>query len=133
MGRSVFVEHVFGFMVSNYMEPIDMESLEKESGVSRFVITRRFREIYGLAPLRWLWIYRVMMAVRILSHQSHLKCEDVALCCGFQTVAHFNRVFKRILGRSPGSYRENPMDSAALHRVLSGAGFAPRLSPINSL
>jgi transcriptional regulator GlxA family with amidase domain len=125
MGHSSFTELVFGFIVSNYMEAIDMELLERECGVSRFMISRRFRQIYGLSPMRWLWMYRVLMAGRMLSSQSQLRCEDVALTCGFQTVAHFNRVFKRILGRSPAHYRDNPMDSKAMQHVMSLMGFRP--------
>ena len=129
MGCSSLTEVVFGFIVSNYMENIDMDSLERECGVSRYMITRRFRDIYGLSPIRWLWMYRVLMAGRLLSHQKHLRCEDVALTCGFQTVAHFNRVFKRMLGRSPALYREDPLDSDALQQILFMTGFSPRWLP----
>jgi AraC-like DNA-binding protein len=125
MGRPCFPERVFGFIISNYTEPMDMESLERECGVSRFVISRRFRDIYGVSPIRWLWMYRVLMACRLLLGQRQLSCEDVALACGFQTVSHFNRVFKRILGCSPGDYRIKPVDSHVLTQRLHGSGFIP--------
>jgi AraC-like DNA-binding protein len=128
---SSFTEIVFGFIISNYMESIDMDALERECGVSRYMITRRFREIYGVSPMGWLWIYRVLMAGRLLCFQTHLRCEDVALTCGFQTVAHFNRVFKRILGRSPAQFRDDPMASEAVQEILHAAGFSP--SRVSSL
>jgi AraC-like DNA-binding protein len=36
----------------------------------------------------------------------NLRVSEIAYEVGFQSLTHFNRVFKRILGCSPTSYRE---------------------------
>jgi AraC-like DNA-binding protein len=35
----------------------------------------------------------------------NLRVSEIAYEVGFQSLTHFNRVFKRILGRSPTDYR----------------------------
>jgi AraC-like DNA-binding protein len=35
----------------------------------------------------------------------NLRISEIAYEVGFQSLTHFNRVFKRILGRSPTDYR----------------------------
>jgi AraC-like DNA-binding protein len=35
----------------------------------------------------------------------NLRISEIAYEVGFQSLTHFNRVFKRILGRSPTEYR----------------------------
>ena len=35
----------------------------------------------------------------------NLRISEVAFAVGFQSLTHFNRVFKRILGQSPTDYR----------------------------
>jgi AraC-like DNA-binding protein len=36
----------------------------------------------------------------------NLRVSEIAYEVGFQSLTHFNRVFKRILGRSPTEFRE---------------------------
>jgi AraC-like DNA-binding protein len=33
------------------------------------------------------------------------RVSEVALDCGFQSITHFNRVFKNLVGHSPTEYR----------------------------
>jgi AraC-like DNA-binding protein len=35
----------------------------------------------------------------------HLRISEIAYEVGFQSLTHFNRVFRRILGKSPTEYR----------------------------
>jgi len=36
----------------------------------------------------------------------NLRVSEIAYEVGFQSLTHFNRVFKKITGRSPSDYRE---------------------------
>ena len=47
---------------------------------------------------------RVGRACQLLAEEQ-LKVTDLALQCGFQNLANFNRCFRRITGMTPREYR----------------------------
>jgi AraC-like DNA-binding protein len=36
----------------------------------------------------------------------HLRISEIAYDVGFQSLTHFNRVFRQVVGQSPTAYRE---------------------------
>jgi len=47
---------------------------------------------------------RVEQAKNLLLNP-HLRVSEIAYEIGFQSLTHFNRVFKKIVGQSPSEYR----------------------------
>ena len=47
---------------------------------------------------------RIEKACQLLINRSTENISEVAYQCGFNTVVHFNRVFKHILHRSPSEF-----------------------------
>jgi AraC family transcriptional regulator len=78
---------------------------------SRFI--RAFKITTGQTPHRWLNGYRVEMAKDLLRGPESIA--DIALMCGFADQSHLTRVFAKLVGMPPGSWRrENRDDAAAL-------------------
>jgi AraC-like DNA-binding protein len=132
---------VLCYLTANFMEPIDMGRLEAHVGASRFTMTRAFKQVYGVPPLRFLWTYRVMMASRLLIARTRLSSDEIAHTCGFQTLPHFYRVFKRVTGHTPRDVREFARSDVwligfqrrlALPRWRDGSGAATASSPMTS-
>ncbi|MFQ9985893.1 MAG: helix-turn-helix transcriptional regulator, partial [Lachnospiraceae bacterium] len=44
---------------------------------------------------------------RLLLRSTELSVLEVALQSGFRSSSYFNRVFKKIMGMTPGQYRQN--------------------------
>lgn len=65
---------------------------------------RAFRKSTGLAPQRYLMHLRVAEAKNLLAGQ-HLSLSDIALTCGFGDQSHFTRIFRQLVGDSPGAWR----------------------------
>jgi AraC family transcriptional regulator len=59
-----------------------------------------------LSPHQWLLRHRVEQAKMLLRDRT-LSLSVVALSCGFADQSHFNRVFARLTGLSPGAWRRN--------------------------
>ena len=81
---------------------IDLETLAKQAGLSRFQALRAFKQRYGLPP------HAYQLCLRIAHAQSLLRqgaaAAEVALRCGFADQSHFNRHFKRLNGVTPMQY-----------------------------
>lgn len=65
---------------------------------------RQFAMSTGLLPHRWLLHQRVERAKQLLRN-SDLTLSDIAHDCGFSDQSHFTRVFGRLTGATPRSWR----------------------------
>lgn len=81
---------------------IDLETLAKQAGLSRFQALRAFKHRYGLPPHAYQLCLRISHAQSLLRQGA--AAADVALRCGFADQSHFTRHFKRINGVTPMQY-----------------------------
>ena len=93
---------------TRYPEPLDVEMLAKEAGVSRSVLGERFARLLGEPPMRYCTRWRLRMAANLLRDGGHAG--QVAFAVGFQSEAAFNRAFKRHYGHPPTQCRKANAD-----------------------
>jgi len=91
---------------------VDLETLAKRAGLSRFQALRAFKHRYGLPPHAYQVCLRVSHARKLLREGA--AAADVAARCGFSDQSHFTRHFKRLNGVTPVQY--------ARTQRLKGAG-----------
>ena len=87
------------YIHNHYSDPIQLEDLEEETGLSKFYFIKLFESIYGLSPNRYLNNLRIEKAKRFL--YEGMSCQQVAHSTGFYDQSHFTRHFKRIVGVTP--------------------------------
>jgi AraC-like DNA-binding protein len=100
---------------------IDLETLARKAGLSRFHALRSFKRRYGLPPHAYQIAVRLGQARRLLSEGS--APVEVALRCGFVDQSHFNRHFKRSYGITPLHYARGERPSNGV--LLSGSSNDP--------
>ncbi len=83
-------------------QPVSLAELAGVSGLSRFELIRRFRQQNGLTPHAFQRDLRVDRARAMLA--GGVPPGAVAAACGFADQPHLSRVFKRMVGVSPGAY-----------------------------
>lgn len=66
---------------------------------------RVFRTTYGVTPLQYVNSQRMERA-RNLLRDTPLPVSQVAYRLGFDDVVYFNRLFKKVVGMTPGQYRQ---------------------------
>lgn len=84
---------------------ISVDDVAKKSGCCRKVLERLFRRHLGttiLAEIRKEQIERVKVSLR----SSRASIEQVAEECGYNSLNHLARDFKRRTGEAPGAYRK---------------------------
>lgn len=86
-------------------EPIDLESIAKETGLSPFHFLRIFFRVLGVTPHQYLLRVRLRNAARLLAGEDR-TVTDVALDVGFADLSNFVRTFHRAAGVSPRSFRQ---------------------------
>ena len=64
-----------------------------------------FKKATGLTFTDYLGRVRVEKAKNLLLNP-HLRVSEIAYTVGFQSLTHFNRVFRKLTGESPTDFRE---------------------------
>jgi AraC family transcriptional regulator, transcriptional activator FtrA len=85
-------------------EPLTVQDLARESGLSARQLARRMRAEVGLAPLGWLHQQRITRAQDLLE-RTEASVEQVAARCGMGTATTLRRHFHQAVGVSPTAYR----------------------------
>jgi transcriptional regulator GlxA family with amidase domain len=93
------------WVYANLDEPLTVEAIAAHARMSVRTFARRFREVTGSTPLRWLLNQRILAAQHQLE-TSNTPVEWIAQNCGFGTSATFRLHFKRVMGVSPTDYRK---------------------------
>ncbi len=90
---------------AEFRSPVSVESLAGQLGVTDSHLCRSFKQYTGKTVMAYVMERRVQAAMMEL-RQTQDKVASVALAAGFNDLAHFNRTFKRMLGCTPRTFRE---------------------------
>lgn len=85
-------------------EPLDLDALAVQAGVSARTLARRFAEQLGVSPGRWLLAQRIAAAQALLE-ETDLPVETIATRVGLSSAANLRRRFHRALRTTPAAYR----------------------------
>jgi len=97
------VERAIDYMESNLCEPLTLADVANASGLSPSHFARRFKSATGAPPHQYLIAMRVERAKRLLLQREPIA--EIALDCGFSHQEHLTRVFRRMTGMTPASFR----------------------------
>lgn len=111
-------------MEQNIEEPLEIDAIASQVGVSRRQLERRFARYLNAAPNRYYLELRLTRA-RQLIVQSDRSLTDVALATGFVSYPHFYKRFKDLFGLPPMTFRDYyyANDCASSGRYAVAAGF----------
>ncbi len=93
------------FILENHEEPLSLGQVAKTVGTSLFHFCKLFKKTTGLNFTEYVSRVRVEKAKNLLLNPN-LRVGEIAYQVGFQSLTHFNRVFKKITGQSPKAYRQ---------------------------
>lgn len=92
------------FLEAYLSENVSLADLAASCSLSPAHFARAFRRSTGVPPHRFLMERRVTRARELLVHTG-LSLSEIAIRCGFADQAHLTKVFRRVLGVTPGSLR----------------------------
>lgn len=97
----------------NFSEKLDVQVLARIAGMSRYHFTRQFARAEGSTPWEYLVQVRVRKAALLLG-DSKLSIKEISARAGFSNANYMSKVFRRVMGISPGEFRQSGMYSSRL-------------------
>ena len=85
-------------------EKLSLGQVARAVNMSTFYFCKTFKKVTGINFTDYLSRVRIEKSKNLLLNPN-LRVSEIAFEVGFQSLTHFNRVFKKILGQSPTDYR----------------------------
>jgi AraC-like DNA-binding protein len=85
-------------------EDLSLGQVARAVNTSTFYFCKLFKRATGLHFTEYVSRSRIEKAKNLLLNPN-LRISEIAFAVGFQSLTHFNRVFKKVLGESPTEYR----------------------------
>jgi AraC-like DNA-binding protein/ligand-binding sensor protein len=93
------------FIAEKHGEELSLADVARAVNMSEFYFCKMFKKETGLTFINYLSRVRVETLKQLLL-DPHKRVSEAAYEAGFQSLSQFNRVFRRIAGEAPSSYRE---------------------------
>jgi AraC-like DNA-binding protein/ligand-binding sensor protein len=93
------------FIQEHQTEDLTLGQVARSANASTFYFCKLFKKATGLHFTKYLARVRIEKAKNLLLNPN-LRISEIAYAVGFQSLTHFNRVFKKLAGQSPTEYRK---------------------------
>jgi AraC-like DNA-binding protein len=108
-----------------YAQPLNVEALGREVGMSAGHLSRQFRLAYGEPPYSYLMTRRIERAMALL-RRGDLSVTEVCFEVGCSSLGTFSTRFTELVGMSPSAYRRVEGGAVAgLHSCLAKQAMRP--------
>ncbi len=98
------IERSMEYICAHIGEHLTLESIAETACMSRTYYCSVFKTLNGITPWEYVNIKRIDSARALLRDTDSLIL-DIAMRCGFNNSANFNRIFKKTTGLTPQQYR----------------------------
>jgi len=98
-------DKIIKFINTNYHDPkLSLDSIQSNLGYSPYKVSQVLKKRIQLSFKQYINNIRITEAKRLLK-ETDLQVMEVAYKTGYNTITHFNKVFKDIVGETPNSFR----------------------------
>ena len=93
------------YIQEHQAEDISLSQVARAVNTSTFYFCKMFKKVTGINFTDYLSRVRIEKSKNLLLNPN-LRVSEIAFEVGFQSLTHFNRVFKKVLGQTPTNYRD---------------------------
>lgn len=92
------------FIEEHSGEELSLKKVAKTASISANHLSEKFKQVTSVNFVDYIALTRFEKACNLLLN-SNRRISEIAFAVGFQSLSQFNRVFKRLSGKSPSEYR----------------------------
>lgn len=97
---------ITSYIHAHYAEDLSLELLSKEFYISTYYLSHQFKLVTGFTITNYIQMTRIRNAQQMLI-SGHKKITEIAEECGFNSFSQFNRVFNKVCGVAPSTFKAN--------------------------
>ena len=94
---------IYKYVEEHYHQKISLEEIAEMSYFTKEAFCRYFKKMTKLTFTQFVNHYRIEAAKKLLLQGKDIT--DTCYSCGFESISYFNRVFKKVTGTNPMSFK----------------------------
>lgn len=98
------VAQAIAFIKTNFYQAITLDDIANASSLSKYYLIKQFDQHLNTTPIQFLTKTRIEQAIELLLH-TNLPIKKIAAEVGFSNDNYFNKVFRKRVGKSAGTFR----------------------------
>ncbi|WP_310559617.1 AraC family transcriptional regulator [Flavobacterium sp.] len=99
------IDKVISFLNKNYTRSISLEEIASFAAMNTSAFCRYFKSKTGKSFKNYLLDMRIGFACKLLLMED-ISISQISSRCGFETISHFNKTFKKNTGYVPSQYKK---------------------------
>lgn len=99
------LDRAINYINENLKNELSLSEIAAKANMSRTYFSTLFKKLNGISPWEYITIKRVEEAIELLK-QNNKTVLDIAIECGFNSTANFNRAFRKVTGKIPSDYKK---------------------------
>lgn len=107
------VQEIADYIVINYNSIKSLDELANNFFISKFYLSRIFKEISGFTITEYINIQKVRKAQELLENEKN-NITRISELLGYESITYFEKVFKKYMEMTPMKYRKNLLENDLL-------------------
>ncbi|MEQ8154317.1 MAG: AraC family transcriptional regulator [Clostridiaceae bacterium] len=103
--KEIYIKKTLQFIEASYSHPVRIGEMAQNIGLNRNYFSSFFKENMGISPQEYLMKYRINKACELMKNKL-LSISDISRSVGYSDPLAFSKVFRKIKGKSPKSFRQ---------------------------
>jgi AraC-like DNA-binding protein len=104
------IDKIMSFLNKNYTRQISLDEIASFAAMNASAFCRYFRSKTGKSFKNYILDMRIGYACKLLLMED-ISISQLSSQCGFETISHFNKTFKKNTGYVPSQYRKTMLSS----------------------
>lgn len=102
--KNTRINRIHEFLMKNYQDDIDLREVADIVHMATASVCRFFKSATGLTIFEYLNKIKIDFSCQLLLN-SDLNIANISYDCGFNNLSHFNKQFKKFMGKTPTQFR----------------------------
>ena len=103
--QSFYIHEAIHYIEQYYRTEIRVEQIATYCGLNRTYFSRLFKEVIGQTPQDYLANYRISKAIELMRN-TNMSIGEIANMVGYPNQLYFSKVFRKIHGIPPRTFRQ---------------------------
>lgn len=98
------VHRIHEYLMKNYQNEVDLKEVAEVVHMAPASVCRFFKSSTGLTVFEYLNKIKIEYSCQLLLN-TDLNIVDISYDCGFNNLSHFNKQFRKFIGKTPSEFR----------------------------
>lgn len=88
------------------LESLTVNAIARRFNINRCYLSQRFKYDKNISLHSYILMIKILRSILLLETEKNITVEDLSQRMGFSSSDYFTRIFKKMMGTTPGKYKK---------------------------